>query len=384
MMRIGSFLTRRGIDPRQVWSLFVAFLMQDLRSGKSSLSFRRGEYTGSNWGMILTLAIYSLLGLTMGSLVMVHVDALLFSAMVLSFTLFIVALALSAESGNVILNESEADILGHLPIGSRSLFVAKILNLLAFTLALAAAANLFPTFFGVWAGGSNIFFIPGHIISATMVSLFATAVIVVSYGVLMRLVSKERFDNIVAYSQTVLTLVFMLGPQLLPRLMNKNRLNLAAGFERYFLVYPPAWFSGITMLFVGRFDRFSLALSAIAIASLLILGTIALRKVAFGYSGLAGELAATSGGTGRAEAGSQGERASRPAIEAIKRRVLRSPVERAVFDLVTIYLRKNREIKVRLYPTLAYFIFYPLIAIFSEGLFDPFVKSRVAFFPLMG
>jgi hypothetical protein len=114
--------------------------------------------------------------------------------------------------------------------------------------------------------------------------------------------------------------------------------------------------------------------------------------VAFGYSGLAGELAATSGGTGKdyttdrapVGAGSPAELASGTVIETIKRHLLRNPVERAVFDLVTIYLRKNREIKVRLYPSLAYFIFYPLLAIFSEGLFDPFVKSRLALFPLLG
>jgi ABC-2 type transport system permease protein len=393
MSWVGRLLARQGIDLRQVAALFVMYLKQDLRSGKSSLSFRRGEYVTSNWGLILTLGIYSFLGLTAGSLVFAGVDVLLFSVIVLSFTLFIVALALSAESGNVILNESEADILGHLPIGSKTLFIAKVMNLLAFTLALATAANLFPTFFGVWAGGSNVFFIPGHILSATMVSLFATALIVVSYGVLMRLVSKDRFDNIVAYSQAVLTMMFMLGPQLIPRLMDRNHLKLVAGFQRYFLLYPPAWFSGITMLFVGRFDLDTLALSSIGIASLLVLGAVALKKVAVGYSGLAGKLASASGsvssdsivtGARRSSESRARSRGGDPVIQAMKARLLRSSVERAVFDLVSIYLRRNREIKVRLYPSLAYFIFYPLLAIFGQGLVDPFSKRGFALFPLVG
>jgi ABC-2 type transport system permease protein len=386
----GTLLARQGIDLRQVTALFVMYLKQDLRSGKSSLSRRRGEYVTSNWGMLLTLGIYSFLGLTTGSLILLRVDALLFSVIVLSFTLCIVALALSAESGNVILNESETDILGHLPIRSKTLFIAKLMNLLAFTLALAAAANLFPTFFGVWAGGSNVFFIPGHILSAAMVSLFATAIIVVSYGILMRLVSKERFDNIVAYSQTVLTMMFMLGPQVIPRLMDRNHLKLVSGFQRYFLLYPPAWFSGVTMLFVGRLDLNTLALTGIGITSLLVLGAIALKKVAVGYSGLAGKLASASGSVSKDSAiggaSKSRERSHRgnPTIEAIKARLLRSPVERAVFDLVSIYLRRNREIKVRLYPSLAYFIIYPLLAIFGQGLLDPFSKSGFALFPLFG
>jgi ABC-2 type transport system permease protein len=390
MSWVGRLLARQGIDLRQVAALFVMYLKQDLRSGKSSLSFRRGEYVTSNWGLLVTLGIYSFLGLTTGSLILLRVDALLFSVIVLSLTLFIVALALSAESGNVILNESESDILGHLPIGSKTLFIAKLMNLLAFTLALAAAANLFPTFLGVWAGGSNVFFIPGHILSAAMVSLFATAIIVVSYGILMRLVSKDRFDNIVAYSQAVLTMMFMLGPQLIPRLMDRNHLKLVAGFQRYFLLYPPAWFSGVTMLFVGRVDLNTLALTGIGITSLLVLGAIALKKVAVGYSGLAGKLASASGSVSKDSAiagvskSRELSRGGNPTIEAIKARLLRGPVERAVFDLVSIYLKRNREIKVRLYPSLAYFIIYPLLAIFGQGLLDPFSKSGFPVFPLVG
>jgi hypothetical protein len=53
---------------------------------------------------------------------------------------------------------------------------------------------------------------------------------------------------------------------------------------------------------------------------------------------------------------------------------LRRPAERAVFDLVSTYLRRNREVKVRLYPSLAYFIFVPVLSFFSEGLPDPFTR----------
>jgi len=60
-----------------------------------------------------------------------------------------------------------------------------------------------------------------------------------------------------------------------------------------------------------------------------------------------------------------------------------APAERAVFELVSTYLRRNREIKVRLYPSLAYFIFFPVIAIFTEGLPDPFVSTKLGY-SLMG
>jgi hypothetical protein len=55
-----------------------------------------------------------------------------------------------------------------------------------------------------------------------------------------------------------------------------------------------------------------------------------------------------------------------------------------VFDLVMIYLRRNREIKVRLYPSLAYFLFFPLLAVFTRELGDPFMDGDSRFYSLIG
>jgi hypothetical protein len=70
-------------------------------------------------------------------------------------------------------------------------------------------------------------------------------------------------------------------------------------------------------------------------------------------------------------------------LQSVKAAFLRNPAERAVFELVSLYMLRNREIKVRLYPSLAYFIFFPLLAVFTEGLPDPFVNSQPQGLPLM-
>jgi ABC-2 type transport system permease protein len=59
-------------------------------------------------------------------------------------------------------------------------------------------------------------------------------------------------------------------------------------------------------------------------------------------------------------------------------------VERAVFDLISLYLRRDREIKVRLYPSLAYAVVFPILALVSEGLPDPFLNAQVSFYGLLG
>ena len=378
-------MARRGVDPRQLGTLVGVYLKQDLRGGKAFMQFGAREYAKSNLALLMLTGMYIFFGFVMGMTVFTGLDVFNYSVFILTFTLFVVALAMLAESGNVIFNEKEADVLAHLPISPRTHFAAKVLNLFLFTLLLAAAANLFPAIMGVFAAGSNPAFALAHSVSAALVALFATALIVTSYGLLMRYVSRERFDNIVTYSQVALVLFFMFGFQILPRVLGANGMQFAPGFRWYYLLYPPAWFSGVTLLLIGKLELTWLALASLATLSLVALGAVAIRKVSRDYSSFIPQTAYL-GGKPRLERGSARRRArpdGRGFSQAFKSVFLPNTAERAVFELVSIYLRRNREIKVRLYPSLAYFIFIPLLAVFTEGLPDPFVYQSFSSYSLM-
>ena len=390
-MRLPSFiitaLARFDVNARQLATLLGVYLKQDLRGGRAFMQFNAREYVRGNVALLMLLGMYVFTGFMMGGMVFfTDIDALHFSIVIHTFTLLIVALAILAESGNVIFNENEADILGHLPLSSRTYFAAKVLNLFLFTSLLAGAANLFPAIFGIWAAGANGLFLPAHALSSLLDALLATALIVTSYGVLMRLVGRERFDSIIAYSQIVLVLLFMFGFQILPRVMDVNFMQLARGYRWYYLLYPPAWFAGLTLVLMGKARAFAAALAAVGVAVLAALGHLAIRKVGSDYSSFVVEL---SYGEGAAKARSvdtavAAEPRGRTLAERLKSLWLARPAERAAFDLVSAYLRRNREVKVRLYPSLAYFIFVPVLAVFSEGLHDPFIGRRVQSYPLMG
>lgn len=379
-------MARHDIDARQLMTLLSVYLKQDLRGGKAFMQFGAREYIKSNLALLMLTGMYLFFGFMMGMAVFATgLDVFHYSVFILTFTLFVVALAMLAESGNVIFNEKEADVIGHLPLSPRTYFAAKVLNLFLFTLLLAAAANLFPAIMGIWAAGSNPLFVLAHAMSAACVALFATALIVTSYGLLMRYVSRERFDNIVTYSQVTLVLFFMFGFQVLPRILGTNKMIFAPGFQWYYLLYPPAWFSGVTLLLIGMFELKVIALASLAMLSLIALSTVALRKVSRDYSSFISHLAYREGKPGpeRGQARQVERPATRSFAQGVKSVFLSNRAERAVFELVSIYLRRNREVKVRLYPSLAYFIFIPLLAIFTEGLPDPFINQSFSSYSLM-
>lgn len=382
-------LQRLGINFQHLKALLIVYFKQDFRGGKSFLQSGSKEYATSNLALLSMLGMYIFVGFTTAIFAFTGLDIFIYSLAASSITLFIVALAVITESGNVIFNESEPDIIGHLPVNSRTLFVAKVLNIFFFTLLLAAAANILPTIAGVFVKGSSPLFLLAHPLSAVLSALFATMLVLTSYGLLMRFVNKERFNNFIAYAQTGFSIFLILGYQIVPRLIEGNQLQANPALRKYFLLYPPAWFSGVTLVIMGRVDWLSLTFAALALLSLMILGFVSLRKVASSYSALATRLALdTNMQTGKTErpiAGSPTDLPRSPSlVQALKPYFLRHPVERAVFDLVATYLKRDREIKVRLYPSFSYLILFPLIGLFTGGLDDPFVRQEFVINTIIG
>lgn len=389
-----TFLQRLGINSQQLKALLVVYLKQDFRSGKSFLQTSAKEYATSNLALLSMLGMYVFVGSTTAIFALTKIDIFLYSLVASSVTLFIVALAVVAESGNVIFNETEPDIIGHLPINSRTVFAAKVLNIFLFTLLLAAAANILPTIAGVFVKESNTLFLIAHPLSAILSALFATMLVLTSYGLLMRYIDKERFNNFIAYAQTGFSVFLILGYQVMPRLVEKYQLDANLANRKYFLLYPPAWFSGVTLVMMGKVNWLSLAFASLALVSLAIISFIALRKVAAGYSTFSAQLAYdTSMRIGKSKSDNasialkevrQNLTSRASFVETLKAFFLRSSVERAVFDLVATYLKRDREIKVRLYPSFSYLIMFPLIGLFTGGLSDPFLAQDFAFNTIIG
>jgi hypothetical protein len=128
------------------------------------------------------------------------------------------------------------------------------------------------------------------------------------------------------------------------------------------------------MVLMGKLRLYALALAGIGVGTLIVLGQVAIRKVGSDYSSFVARLVYRESGRRRDTRASVREANSRGLFGKLKSVWLRRPAERAVFDLVSTYLRRNREVKVRLYPSLAYFIFVPVLSFFSEGLPDPFTR----------
>lgn len=347
-------------DPAQVRAILMASLRRATRG--RMIAGRSGKPRG----LIFVLVMYGVLGLLLSLLAFTRPDVFTFTLIVSAYTFLVCSMTMVAESSTLLFDPTENDILGHRPIHPATLLLAKSLGMVALALALGIAINLLPMFTGLITHGARWWFPLAHLVSLVLLVLFCTSAVVFVYALLARVVSRRTFDTVASWSQVVVTGVLIISYQLVPRLMDRMEGFHIDAANPLLLFLPPTWFAALTQVLLGAGGgRRTLAMAAVAVLSTPLVGWAALRYLANDYTR---QLAALGETPVSVREGAP--RAVRPwsaNVGGLLRPWLRDPIERGAFLLAAAYLTRDRDVRMRVYPTLALFIVFPAIAILDQS-----------------
>jgi len=360
-MTVTGTLQPRLIDGQQLRALLRCYWRLSTR-GKLAGAVRRRQSSKPR-GLLFIAGMYMLVGLTTSLSVFANMNVFTYAMILHSMTFLVVGMAITSESGDILFSANESDVLLHRPIHSRTLLLAKGLNLVGLALFLAGSLNFFPTVFGLAAQGAQWWFPLTHIVSIALLSVFCCAAVVCTYGLIVRFFDRDKFDNFAAWTQVAMSFLFVGGYQLLPRLMQHfNGLNLET--SPFLLPLPPAWFAAIDAIGSAQSAQHS-------VWWLVVIGFVATGGLA--YSAV-GKLA-PSYGEALARLGETRQRAAKLRSQPQQTNRRRSsffrwwmpdPIERASFRLAAAYMHRNREIKLRLYPSLGSFLIFPAMGLLDR------------------
>ena len=344
---------------------------------------RRTIGRGKPRGLIFLVVIYAIMGGFTGMIAFLDVDVFTYAIVLGSMTMFLAGMTMVAESSQLLFNTQEHDILGHRPVGPRTLLLARSLSLFGLTLLLTLSLNLLPMFFGLWASGARPWFPLGHLIAISLLSFFCAGAVVFVYVALTRLVGRERFDNIASWFQLGVSVTFILGSQIIPRMISH-----ASGFHiapelPWLMILPPAWFAATEALIAGRMPASALPhlvpMAAAGVIATLALSWAAFVRLAGDYARRVAALSEIPVAPPRTESARRARGVAPSGLRALGSWIARGwmpdPVERAAFRLTALYMRRDRELRMRLYPSLASYLVFPILAVI-----DP---QKLAIIPLM-
>ncbi len=380
--QLGRLLSRWGVDRDQYHWLLQASLRMDFRS-KSVL---RGHQDSSSTksSLIMTGVMYGLFSVILAlSLRAGNISTFFFAMVMFGYAMAMMALSILIEFGMAVISPDDFLILAHRPISSRTFFAVKCSNLLFYVLILDLSLTVAPALIG-WTFKDAPWQFPLVYLSiAVLLGVFVAGVVTALYGLLLQRINYERFKDLLAWCQVVLSFIFFFGYQLIPRLVDRVHGLRIGNVPALVAALPPVWFASLNELGLGHFSWFAATLSLVALLIMGLLMPGLLRSVSLDYADRIGGMVSAA-----VTRGSKTQKQNRGSLlHRLERIATFNQEERALFSFLLKMLRRNRLLKLQLYPNFGIVIaLFALAWLEHENLHDPFSGTRMGFaaiFPLM-
>ena len=261
--------------------LFLALFLRG-RTARGLNAMKKGTPPAVKKQLAIMLGVYALFGLVAFWFVGQPVFALATYLHAMSFVLL--GMYVASSAGEVLFNKEEADILLHRPIAPRTLVRARIVMLAQVSLWLACAFNLMGFFVGIGASDGTWLFPVVHLGSVGLEALFTTATVVVIYQLCLRWFGRERLDSFMTATQVIVSIVMVIGGQVVPQLMHRVEGLQIVSVDRWWSIFlPPAWFAGIDDALAGSGSPKAWWLAIIGVGATSALVWVALSRLAGDY-----------------------------------------------------------------------------------------------------
>ena len=359
------------VDEIQFRALFRIHLLLDFRATRLRGSARRRSQVTS---FLISLIFYFLVGLFTAFSGLRLFNLFGFGFLTLSVSMVLVAMAIIIEFNEIIMNPEDGEILAHRPVDSRTYFWVKMANLLFYVTAFGLALNLPPAFVGLAYPGAPFYFPVVYLAVAWLAHATTAFAMVLLYSFLVRWLNYERLKDVLAYVQVVFSFVVFLGYQFLMRLMPQMHKTELSGLWLYLV--PPAWFAGWIGLLTSPQFQFEL-FAALAVFLFVLVSGLAVRKLSLDYAQLTHKLSLSA--RIREEKSVAVENATREKSGPM-RWFLRGPVELAGYLLISRYLRRNRNMRMRIFPAFAMPLAVMGMFILDGEIRDPFIDPNLSVF----
>ncbi|HVT81869.1 MAG TPA: hypothetical protein VHM90_14580, partial [Phycisphaerae bacterium] len=273
---------------------------------------------------------------------------------------------IAASSGEILFNREEADILLSRPVSPRSLLAAKVAVMLQVALWIAFSFNIAGFVAGVISPAGSWLFLPVHALSLMLEALFAASAVVLLYHLCLLWFGRERLDNIMTTAQVLVIVITLAASQAAPftsEYFRHSGRNFAASW--WLVLIPPAWFAGLDDALAGSHAGTSFLLAAAGMVVTAILAWAAFDKLAATYTSNLQQIV-EGGSTRSTSPAGPGRRWLERAVERPPLRwYLRDPMIRRAFLLCTAYLLRDRDVKLRVYPSIAPMLIIPFFMLFN-------------------
>ena len=303
---------------------------------------------------IKSLWIYVLFGLFMIPFVLMGENYLFQMSLFFGIFTFFVMTSMIADFSSVLLDIRDRNILFPKPVDRKTISTAKMVHVVIYLSFLTIALVSIPLIVGLIKNGFLFFLV--SVVNIILIDLLIVGLTALIYLFILRFFDGEKLKDIINYVQIGLSLMIMVGYQLLIRSFEFIDLTVSLEPEWWQIFIFPMWYgANMEMMMNGDFQLFYLFFSALGILIPLLSIWIYMK---FNHAFEQNLQKLTYHGKAK-------EKKHSKLGQLFLRVICHSNEERAFFRFASSMMKNERDFKLKVYPSLGFSIVIPFIFIMN-------------------
>ena len=351
-----GLFARQGVNVYQLFNIVETKLMMDKR--RVHFQFRRHDQNKDENANRLTYVLLLYVFFSLFIVFMISaVDSIVLSMTIFhAYLLFMMSMTLITDFSSVLLDTTDNMVILPRPVSGKTLFVSRMVHVSIYLFQFGVAISLIPviaTFFkfGVLAGLGSII----TSFSTVLLSVFFTYLL---YLLILRFSNEKKLREIVTYFQILMTILFMAGYQIIPRLID------VSGFESFSLhwysyIAPPVWMAvALEAVYLDIYDIVHISMILLSIILPVILFWLLNKYFAPSFGR---KLSAVQEDGTVQSATRTGKRHRRKISDRLSSFICKSTIERASFETTWKISSRDKQFRLQFYPLVGYLVVFVFI-----------------------
>ncbi|SES66935.1 hypothetical protein SAMN05216389_101332 [Oceanobacillus limi] len=342
------------MDQRRIPTIFASNMSKNKEKGNQYLK---------------SLLVYALYGLVIIPFVSLGDNYIFLVSIIFGIAMFILMTSMISDFSTVLLDVRDKTILNTKPVHTRTINAAKIVHVMIYMALLTGAFIGIPSAFILGVQGIAFFLL--FIVAILLLLMFIMTLTALVYIFILQFFSGEKLKDIINYVQILLSVGIIIGYQIVVRSFEFVDLNFVYEFSWWHLFIPPIWFGApFELLLNGNHSGPIILLSVLALIGPL-LSIMLYYKLMPSFERNLQKLMENNGSNKK----------KRLLLNTIwEKLICTSKEEKQFFRFASIMLARERDFKLRVYPSLGIAFVFPFIFLFnfiSTGSFSELQQSNM-------
>lgn len=317
-------------------------------------SSKKNKKEGNSF--IKSLAFYILLGLVLVPFVISNQNYLFQMSFLFGILMFMMMTVLISDFSSVLLDLRDKDIILSKPVDGKTLSAAKTVHIMIYMFFITFSFTGPSLIVSLFRNGFLFFII--FLLSIVLMDLLIVALTALLYLLILKFFDGEKLKDIINYVQIALSITLSVGYQLIGRLFDfSDIMNIGFVPKWWQYLLPSMWFGGIfDLLFNKNYDFHIILFSTLA----LVVPILAIAIYVKLTPTFEDNLQKLNNSSGVVKAKNKGFN------YYLSQLACRTREEKTFFRFATNMMKKERDFKLKVYPSLGLSLVFPFIFLLSD------------------